>query len=87
MRTTLLKFTLHDLNSMAKVKKPKTKSGGKGSAMDTFCAWDGDILVLNILGTPSAKQDAVGKPKGHQPKVSVTAAPIGGRATDHMVRF
>ena len=55
--------------------------------MDTFCAWDGDILVLNILGTPSAKQDVIGKPKGHQLKVSVTAAPVGGRATDHMVRF
>jgi hypothetical protein len=24
---------------------------------------------------------------GHQLKVSVTAAPVGGRATDHMVRF
>lgn len=71
----------------------KTKSqyqacfGSKGSATDSFCAWDGDILVLNILGTPSAKQDAIGKPKGHQLKVSVTAAPVGGKATDHMVRF
>jgi hypothetical protein len=55
--------------------------------LDSFCAWDGDILVLNILGTPSAKQDAIGKPKGHQLKVSVTAAPVGGKATDHMVRF
>jgi uncharacterized protein (TIGR00251 family) len=76
---------------MAKLKKIKSKSEGnagrKGVAMDTFCAWNGDILVLNILGTPSAKQDAVGKPKGHQLKVSVTAAPVGGRATDHMVRF
>lgn len=73
------------------MKKIKSKSGGnagrKGSAMNTFCAWDGDILVLNILGTPSAKQDAIGKPKGHQLKVSVTATPVGGRATDHMVRF
>lgn len=55
--------------------------------LDSFCGWDGDILVLNILGTPSAKQDAIGKPKGSQLKVSVTAAPVGGRATDHMVRF
>ncbi len=55
--------------------------------MDTFCAWDGDILVLNILGTPSAKKDVIGKPKGAQLKVSVTAAPEDGRATDHMVRF
>jgi uncharacterized protein (TIGR00251 family) len=49
--------------------------------------WDGDTLVLNILGKPSAKQDAIGKIKGHQLKVSVTAAPRAGKATDHMVRF
>ncbi len=76
---------------MAKLKKIKSKSEGnagrKGPAMDTFCSWDGDILVLNILGTPSAKQNAIGKPKGHLLKVSVTASPVGGRATDHMVRY
>jgi len=53
----------------------------------SFCAWDGQTLVLNILGTPCAKQDAIGKPKGNQLKVSVTAAPVAGKATDHMVRF
>lgn len=53
----------------------------------TFYAWEGDILVLNILGTPSAKRDAIGKVKGHQLKISVTAAPVAGKATDHMVRF
>jgi len=55
--------------------------------MKSFCAWDGNTLVLNILGTPSAKKDAIGKVKGTQLKVSVTAAPVAGRATDHMVRF
>jgi hypothetical protein len=55
--------------------------------MKSFCAWDGDILILNILGTPSAKRDLIGKPKGAQLKVSVTATPIAGKATDHMVRF
>lgn len=55
--------------------------------MNSFCAWDGETLVLNILGTPSAKQDAIGKAKGNQLKVSVTAAPVAGRATDYMVRF
>ncbi len=49
--------------------------------------WDGDTLVLNILGKPSASCDAIGKIKGHQLKVSVTAKPVAGRATDHMVRF
>lgn len=73
---------------MKKIKSQRGDSAGrKGMAMDSFCAWDGDILVLNILGTPSAKQDAIGKPKGQQLKVSVTAAPVGGKATDHMVRF
>lgn len=54
---------------------------------NTFYQWEGDILVLNILGTPSAKRDAIGKAKGNQLKVSVTAAPVSGKATDHMVRF
>ena len=52
-----------------------------------FFTWDGDTLVLNILGTPNAKKDAIGKVKGHQLCVSVTAVPRAGRATDHMVRF
>lgn len=43
--------------------------------------------MLNVLGTPSAKKDAIGKPKGSQLKISVTATPVGGKATDHMVRF
>lgn len=59
----------------------------KGSANQRFCAWDGETLVLNILGKPGAKHDAIGKVKGHQLKVSVTAAPEGGRATEHLVRF
>lgn len=49
--------------------------------------WDGEVLVLNILGTPNARRDAIGKVKGHQLCVSVTAVPRAGRATDHMVRF
>jgi uncharacterized protein (TIGR00251 family) len=53
----------------------------------SFFAWDGDVLVVNILGKPAAAKDAIGKPKGTQLKVSVTAAPKDGKATDHMVRF
>jgi len=52
-----------------------------------FYEWDGDVLVLNILGTPSAKRDIIGKTKGNQLKVSVKAQPEGGRATDYMVSF
>jgi len=53
----------------------------------TFSSWDGDTLVLNVLGKPGASRDAIGKVRGHQLQVSVTAAPRVGRATDHMVRF
>ncbi len=55
--------------------------------MNTFYAWDGDVLVLNILGTPNAKTDKIGKPKGNQLKVSAAATPRAGKATDHMVKF
>ena len=59
----------------------------RNSTGDSFFAWDGDTLVLNVLGKPSASKDAIGKPKGTQLKISVTAAPLNGKATDHMVRF
>ncbi|MEO8120802.1 MAG: DUF167 family protein [Rhodoferax sp.] len=54
---------------------------------DSFFAWEDDVLVVNILGKPNAAKDAIGKPKGTQLKISVTAAPVAGRATDHMLRF
>jgi len=59
----------------------------KEPTMNSFCAWDGDTLVLNVLGKPSSKRDAIGKAKGNQLKISVTTSPEGGKATDHMVRF
>lgn len=72
-----------------KNKRPpaEDKTAHKGLQIDSFCAWDGDILVLNILGEPRAKRDAIGKAKGNQLNVSVTAVPVAGRATDHMVKF
>ena len=54
---------------------------------NSFFAWDGDTLVVNILGKPSASKDAIGKPKGTQLKISVIAKPKDGKATDYMVRF
>ena len=59
----------------------------KNMTGDTFFGWDGDVLVVNILGKPSAVKDAIGKPYGKQLKVSVTASPVNGRATEHMLRF
>jgi hypothetical protein len=34
--------------------------------MDFFCAWDGETLVLNILGKPGSNLNAIGKVKGAQ---------------------
>ncbi|MCF8210668.1 MAG: DUF167 family protein [Rhodoferax sp.] len=62
-------------------------AGPRNATGDSFFAWDGDTLIVNILGKPAASKDAIGKPRGAQLKVSVTAAPKGGKATDHMLRF
>jgi len=64
-----------------------TQKKSRNLTGDSFFAWDGDVLVVNILGKPSASKDAIGKPFGKQLKVSVAAAPVAGRATDHMVLF
>lgn len=73
----------------SKPRKPRhvPPDSDKGMSLDSFCAMDGETLVLNILGTPNAGCDAIGQPKGKQLRVSVTATPVAGRATDHMVRF
>lgn len=67
----------------------RNSAGGRrnGAELGAFCAWDGETLVLNVLGKPSASKDAIGKVKGLQLNISVTEAPVAGRATDHMVRF
>ncbi|WP_262964829.1 DUF167 domain-containing protein [Methylobacter psychrophilus] len=76
---------------MAEKKTSKEKKDPKISTnpkkMSSFFAWDGDTLILNILGTPGAKHDVIGKIKGNQLKISVTEAPRAGKATDYMVRF
>jgi len=69
-------------NNLAAITEHQKTQSDKG-----FCHFEGDVLVLNILGTPSAKRDVIGKPKGEQLKISVTAAPTRGKATDHMVAF
>lgn len=72
-----------------KPRKPRRipPDSDKGMPLDSFCAMDGTTLVLNVLGTPSAGCDAIGQPKGKQLRISVTATPVAGRATDHMVRY
>ena len=72
-----------------KTKQNKDTQELSNSAKETekFCWYEGDILVLNVLGTPSAKRDLILKPKANQLKISVTAAPDDGKATDYMVKF
>ena len=55
--------------------------------MNSFCSWDGKILILNVLGNPSSKKTCIGKVKGNQLKVSVNAEPIKGQATDFLIQF
>ena len=70
-----------------KVTKNTDNASPASKKPSGFCYWEDNVLVLNVLGTPSAKRDAIGKAKGNQLKISVTAAPVAGRATDHMVTF
>ena len=53
----------------------------------SFYAWEGETLILNVLGKPAAKQDAIGKVLGSELKISVKEIPDEGKATDYMVRF
>ncbi len=70
-----------------KKSKPEAATAAKEPQSGSFCSWDGDTLVLNVLGTPSAKKTAIGKAKGNQLKISVSASPENGKATDFMVKF
>ncbi len=87
--------TRRKILAAAKLRRTRSKEyqadtimkNSKAFVMDSFCAWDGTTLVLNILGKPGANRDAIGKVKGKQLTVSVTADPVAGRATDHMVRY
>lgn len=74
-----------------KKNKSRPETAAENSIEETklssFCCWDGDTLILNVLGTPSAKKTIIGKPKGNQLKISVAATPENGKATDFMVKF
>jgi uncharacterized protein YggU (UPF0235/DUF167 family) len=59
----------------------------RGTPMDSFCKWDGDTLVLNILGRPRAKRTKLGRVIGKQLEVHVAEDPVRGKATAHLVDF
>lgn len=75
------------LERKSHMKRPRAKPETIADENAPFFWWEDDTLVINVLGKPSASRDAIGKPKGAQLNISVTAAPRLGRATDHMVRF
>ena len=58
-----------------------------GEKSTPFYHWEDDTLVLNILGRPNAKRDAIGKVVGHQLEVYAAAVPRRGGATAHMMRY
>jgi hypothetical protein len=55
--------------------------------MSSFCHWEGDTLVLNILGRPRAKKTKIGKVIGKQLEIHVAENPVRGKATAHLVKF
>ena len=55
--------------------------------MSTFCHWEENTLVLNILGRPRAKKTKIGKVIGKQLEIYVAENPVRGRATAHLVKF
>ncbi len=54
---------------------------------DKFFHFEGETLILNILGTSSAKVDKIGKIRGNQLKIVVKAAAVDGKATTYMMKF
>lgn len=52
-----------------------------------FYHFEDEILVLNVLGTPSAKVDKIGKIRGDQLKIAIKAAGENGKATNYMIKF
>jgi uncharacterized protein YggU (UPF0235/DUF167 family) len=70
-----------------KALSPFIQSSSGSRSMSQFCHWEGDVLVLNVLGRPAAKQTAIGKVIGKQLEIHVAERPVRGRATAHMVRF
>ena len=55
--------------------------------MTSFCHWEEDTLVLNILGRPRSKKTKIGKVIGKQLEIFVAENPVRGRATAHLVKF
>lgn len=55
--------------------------------MSSFCYWEEDTLVLNVLGRPRSKKTKLGKVIGKQLEIFVAENPVRGRATAHLVKY
>jgi len=55
--------------------------------MSSFCYWEENTLVLNILRRPRAKKTKIDTVIGKQLEVYVSEHPVRGLATAHMVKF
>ena len=55
--------------------------------MPSFCWWEGETLVLNILGRPRARKTKIGKVIDKQLEIHVAENPVRGKATAHLVDF
>lgn len=52
-----------------------------------FYRWDGDTLILDVLGKPGARKDAFGAVQEGRLKIQIAAAAESGRATRHLIGF
>ena len=49
--------------------------------------WKGDDLILAIHLQPGSAQDLLAGTHGDRLKIKITAAPVDGRANDHLIRY
>jgi len=49
--------------------------------------WKGNDLVLEIHLQPGAAHDALAGTHGDRLKIRITAAPVDGKANDHLLRY
>jgi len=49
--------------------------------------WKGDDLVLAIHLQPGSSRDTLAGTHGERLKIKITAAPVDGRANDHLIRY
>ncbi len=56
--------------------------------MSEKCArFEGEDVILHVLGTPGAKQDKILSIRGAELKIAVKAAAEAGKATQYMQKF